>query len=160
MFLKTLSISKTVQRRWWIKMSTTHWWNNTNREIQKCSEKNPFRCHCFYHKSHTECRGTEPGKQEWESGSLFTRAAYQLHTMKLYWKTGQIFTYVSKCKWANSYSKCRVGNLSFNARFMTIVNIIWDEKEKKNYEMAFVGNQTQIAGVPQKCSKCTCCWDL
>jgi len=93
-------------------------------------EKFSFQCHCFYHKSHTECRGTEPGSQEWESVRLFTWAAYQLHTMKQYWKTGEMLTFVSKRKWANSYSKCRVGNLSFSACLMTIANIIWAEKDK------------------------------
>jgi hypothetical protein len=130
MFLKALSIAKTVQRRWWIKMSTTHWCNRTNGEIQKCSEKNPFQCRCFYHRSHTDCSGTEPGSQESESGRQVSGAAYQLQTMKLYWKIGQMFTFVSKRKWANSYSKCRVANLSFSACLMTIVNIIWAEEVK------------------------------
>jgi hypothetical protein len=130
MFLKTLSVAKTVQRGWWIKTSTTHWWNNTDREIGKCSERNPFQCHCYYYESHTGRRGTEAGSQEWESGRQVSGAAYQLQTIKLYWKIGHMFTFVSKRKWANSYSKCRVGNLSFNALFMTIVNIIRAEKDK------------------------------
>ena len=112
------------------KMSTTHWWNNMNIETQKFSGKTPFQCHCFYHRSHNECRGTEPGSQEWESGPLFTWAVYQSHAIKLYWKIGQMFTFVSKRNWANFYSKCRVGNLSFSACCMTIVNIIWTEKDK------------------------------
>jgi hypothetical protein len=42
-------------------MSLKHWWNGTDREELKYSERNLSQCHFVHHKSHVERFGLEPG---------------------------------------------------------------------------------------------------
>jgi hypothetical protein len=44
-----------------MKMSMGHWWNDSDRQKPKYSEKNPSKCHVINHISHMDCPWIEPG---------------------------------------------------------------------------------------------------